>query len=552
MPRRGPTPAAAFARIARRYGESLASRKLALLPRLARTRLRTAAQVRRLHEDLCFLAVYPDDLRVQRAARRVLRAFARRADLRRHRAALAGSGIAGTDTPFRFFWPTARWIAREWPGALVLERDDEDHARAILEVLPQLLDPVQAEWLRGRRNATLAVLDELRPQGVTDADFLIGLVDAMPWDEASREAFFDRMDPPFLLRAGRGRPERTTAFLPFAASSPRPDGPDRSRPDLRAEAKRPPRRVRRLRRSEAEALLRLIRFSMITRERDVAVFQYPDLRDAFLVDDGAGLAFAWVGTAPERRALLPALYAGLMLQNGVPIGYVQLDVLGRHAAISFNNFETFRGGEAARVFARLLAAARQVFGCIHFSVEPYQLGDGNDEGIESGAWWFYQRLGFRPRDAGGRRLAAREAARRAARPAYRSSESTLRALARAHLFFSLDVRIPPQLPRTDAWFARAVAALRRFGRANPGARRALASDAAARRLRTKPRRLRPAARRMLERWSGLVLAWCASGRWNAADQRELLQLIIAKSGPSERDFQSRLLRHRRLCKLLDC
>ena len=40
-------------------------------------------------------------------ARRMLRAFGDRADLRRHREALRGSGIAGTDTPFRFFWPTA-------------------------------------------------------------------------------------------------------------------------------------------------------------------------------------------------------------------------------------------------------------------------------------------------------------------------------------------------------------------------------------------------------------------------------------------------------------
>lgn len=552
MKRRGGRQAAAFARIARRYGDGLALRKRGYMAALADTRLRTAAEVRSLHEALCFLDAYPDDVQVRRAAQRLLRGFGRRVDLRRHRNALAGSGIAGTDTPFRFFWPTARWISRNWPGALVLERDDPDHAHAILEALPRLLGPAETEWLRSQRRPTLAVLDRLRPEGVTDADFLIGLAAAMPCDEAGREAFFDRMDPPFLLRAGRDTPERTTARLELVSAAVRAQGPDRTRPDLRAEARRPPARIRRLRAREARELLRLARISMITRERDVAVFQYPDLRDAFLVDDGAGLAFAWMGIEPARRALLPALYAGLTLQNGVPIGYVQLDVLGRHAAISFNTFETFRGGEAARVFARLIAAARHAFGCEDFSVEPYQLGHDNDEGIESGAWWFYQRFGFRPRAPAVRRLAAREVARRRARPSYRSSGRTLLALARSHLLFSLDPGGQARLPQTDAWLAAAIAAARRFRDASPSGRQAAATRAAARRLGLNADRLGTSQRAMLARWSGLALALTASGGWSVGERRALGRLIVAKAGPAEREFQRLLLRHRRLRRLLGC
>jgi len=552
MTRRGPRLAAEFARIARRYGDGLAARKRELMTALAGTRLRSATEVRKLHEALCFLAAYPDDAQVRRAARRMLDAFRGRADLRRHRDALAGSGIAGTDTPFRFFWPTARWISRHWPGALVLEREDPDHARAILDALPQLLGQAEAEWLRSQRSPTLAVLDRLRPEGVTDADFLIGLASSMPCDEAGREAFFDHMDPPFLLRAGRGTPERTSARLDLVRPALRPRGPERTRPDLRAEARRPPRRIRRLRASEARELLRLARTSMITRERDVAVFQYPDLRDAFLVDDDAGLAFAWMGVEPSRRLLLPALYAGLTLQNGVPIGYVQLDVLGRHAAISFNTFETFRGGEAARVFARLIAAARHAFGCEDFSVEPYQLGDNNDEGIESGAWWFYRRFGFRPRGLSARRLAAREEARRKSRPSYRSPPRILLALARSHLFFSLDPERAARLPETDRWLAAAVAQSRQFRDPDPVARRTAAMRAAARRLGLHEDRLGAAQRSMLARWSGLALALSASGGWSEAERRALGRIIVAKAGSSERKFQRLLLRHPRLRRLLAC
>ena len=188
---------------------------------------------------------------------------------------------------------------------------------------------------------------------------------------------------------------------------------------------------------------------MITRERDLAAFQFADPRDAWLVDDGQGLAFALVGMLPEHRLLLPAVYGGLTLQNGVPIGYVQLDLLGRHAELSFNQFETFRDGGAARVFARLVAVTHHLFGCDQFSVEPYQLGYGNDEGIESGAWWFYQHFGFRPRARDARRIALRELRRIARNGRYRSSARSLQALARHHVYFSLDPARNARLPRTD-------------------------------------------------------------------------------------------------------
>ncbi len=517
---------ASLTRIARRHEPGTAARKLQQLAVLARARLATARQLLRLHEILVFLDAYPDDRRVHARVRRMLRDFRRRPDFPRHRAALIGSGIAGTDTPYRFYWPTARWISQGWPGALTLERGDPDHERAILSVLPELLEPSQAEWLRGQAKQTIAVLDRLRPKGVTDADFLIGLVARMQGDEFSREAFFDRMDPPFVLRAGPDTPQRSTARLSAGPVHYRRDGFDAPRPLLRDSVSRPPQSVNSLRGRAVAELIRVARFSMITRERDLAVFQYPEPRDAFLVQDGAGLEFAMIGIEPARRALLPATYAGLTLINGVPIGYVQVDVLGRHAALSFNTFETFRNSEARQVFARFVAVIHHLFGCDWFSVEPYQLGAGNDEGIESGAWWFYERFGFRPRNGAARRLAAREIARRSARAGHRSSPATLRALARSHLFFSLNPDVPARLPRIDVWLSASVEALRRY---------------------------RPAkSRERFGRWTGLALAWTSRGHWSVAERRDLLRLAMAKDGRGERDYQQRLLRHRRLRNLLGC
>lgn len=542
-----------LARIARQYEPGLGAWKLTLLQRLAHTELASARQVLRLHELLCFLDAYPDDRRIRSLARRMLRRFRQRVDLRRHRAALAGSGIAGTDTPYRFYWPTARWIASRWPGALAIDRDYEDHAQAIVDVLPSLVEPVQAELHQKQAAPTLAFLDRIRPQGMSDADYLIGLVAAMPGDDFTREAYFDRLDPPFILRAGKHTPERTTARFDRLPVHFRRDPLRGIRPQLSEEARRPPRRVIPLRVREADALIQLARISMATRERDLAAFQFANPKDAFLIDDGEGLGFAMLGTVPERRALLPAIYGGLTLQNGVPVGYVQVDVLGRHAELSFNTFDTFRGADAARVFARLVAAVRHVFHCDSYSVEPYQLGNGNEEGIESGAWWFYHRFGFRPRAADTRRVAAKELRRMARDRKHRSSPRTLRTLARTHLYYSLEPTRRAALPRVESLLEAGTRALRRFRQADAKIRRAAAMETAKRHLRApKSYRPGPDVGRMLTQWAPLVFALTRRGRWNQAQRRQLLRLIEAKTRVSEREFLRRLLQHRRLRHELGC
>lgn len=547
---------ASLERIGRRHAPGLAARKLVLLDALSGARLATSRQVLRLHELLCFLEAYPDDRRIHGRARRMLQSFSRRADLRRHRGSLTASGIAGTDTPFRFFFPTAQWITQHWPGALVLDRDDEEAIRDLIKVLPLLLEPAQAEWIAGQQPKDLdfSPFERLIPHGMTDADFVNVLIAGMPGDEFSREAFGDRLDLSYVLRAGRNTPQRTTAR--FATHGPihfQEMSLRKGYPDLRQESRRRPLRIRTLRGSDAHAVIRLARISMITRERDLAAFQFANPHDVFLVDDGRGLVFAMMGVMPARRATLTTAYTALTLKNGVPIGYIQADVVGRHGALSFNTFEAFRGAEAAHVFARFIAASHHLFGCTTFSVEPYQLGVGNDEGIESGAWWFYQRFGFRPRTPATRRLAAREIARRKANRRYRSSAQTLRALAQSHMMLSLDRSEAPRLPRIDEWLAASVRELRQFRQADPAERRAAASAGALQRSAGKESvRLSADARAMLGRWAGLVLAMSASGAWTTSERRQLLRLIVAKAAPNERSYQRLVLRHRRFRRLLGC
>ncbi|MGE5200286.1 MAG: hypothetical protein ACM3H9_11640, partial [Rhodospirillaceae bacterium] len=205
------------------------------------------------------------------------------------------------------------------------------------------------------------------------------------------------------------------------------------------------------------------------------------------------------------------------------------------AALSFNTFDTFRGGEAAHTFARLLAALAHGFGVRSFSVEPYQLGKGNEEGLASGAWWFYAKLGFRPRDRTGRALASREFAKRARDAKHRTPPETLRALADHHLFFDLD-RDPVPLVTPAALglaAARYLTQLVGCDRA-AGVARASAAACAACGLASLDD-FTPPEQRAWEAWSP-VLAMLPLAEWSGAQKELLVRLVRAKAEASERTY----------------
>lgn len=530
------------------YRPGAAAHKLALLRELDRARLRTAGQVERLHETLCFLRAYPDDARVAARVERMLRGFARRTDLRRQRTRLADSGIAGTSIRYRFFWPTACWLAHRWPAQFRLDRNDGAAGDNIAGALPVLVTPPEAQWLRERAPEGYDALDALRGR-VTDATWLVRGVESMPGDTFTRESFYDGLDPSCELVPGRDTSTRTLDRHLAAPAAFRTAPLRRARPELREEIRRAPQSVRVLGPGEGARVVELCRGAMITRQRDLDAFAYGDARDVRIVDDGHGLAFALVGVVPERRTLLAAVYGALTLQNGVPIGYSQLDVIAGTAAISFNTFQTFRGGEAAYAFARLLALARHLFGATSYSVEPYQLGEGNKEGIESGAWWFYYKMGFRPRAAPARRIARRELARMQANARHRSSAATLRKLAAWHVFFDLDPARPRGLPPVAAVGARTAGLIARRGAVD----RHAGLDEASRELMrvTRQRSFQGFTRDervAWRRWSPFMLALPGLGRWSAAERRALSGVVRAKGGRRESDFAARFDAHPKLVR----
>jgi len=533
---------------ARSYRGGVAARKVELLERLGRRRLARAGEVLRLHEVLCFLRAYPDDEAVLERVESLLARFAQRGDVRRHRLALSDTGVAGTPIEFSFFWQSARRLRARWPERISVAwdyfRNEEGFERVVHLLVPYSESPgLDALELSAREWVAWLKGDE------SDAVFLVDRVAALPGDDFTREAFYDDLDLTLRLEPGPDTPARTRARLggcevAFQTSSLR-----RARPSLRAEIRRPPLAVRELPVREARRVIDLARDAMVTRSRDLHAFAYADERDVRMVECGDGLQLACIGQVPERRLVLESVYGFLTLKNGVPIGYVLASSLFGSTEIAYNVFDTFRGAEAAAVFGRVLGTVRHLFRSDTFSIDPYQLGYDNAEGLRSGAWWFYYKLGFRPHDPQVRRLVRAELRRMKADPRHRSSIATLEKLAAQHLFLHFegqraDTLAQIALGEIGLWISRTLA--ERFGARREAGLRTCAREAAELLGLRSLRGFTRGERLAWERWSPLVMSLRGVGRWPAADRRRLVAVMRAKGGRSEAEFVRLFDGHRRL------
>lgn len=527
------------------FGPGPSARKRALLRALARTTLRTPDEVHLLHELLCFWRAYPDERALLAAVEALLAGFGGRTDLRRHRSSLVDSGIAGTEIRYLFFAQMAAWIAQRWGARLHVAWDEMEDDHLLEKLLPLLALYSETPGLDEFGFPVRAWLARLAGPDTTDGAFLARRLAELDASTHAREYLYEHLQVPMVLKAAKDAgdddgPSRTRANLPGLRAAYQTGPLNTSRPDVRAELHRPPLRITALSPRRGQAVIDLARESMVTRSRDLDAFAYGDPRDVRLLDMGGGLTFAAIGLVPERRLMFESVYGFLTLRGGVPIGYVLSSALFGSVEVAYNVFETYRGGEAGQVYGRLLAALHHLFAPDTFTVYPYQLGgDGNEEGLASGAWWFYQKLGFRAREKRVLRLMDQELARMRRDPRHRSARATLEKLAAANVFY--DLARPRQdiiggLPIGEVGLKITDYLAGRFGPARHDARGICARDAAAALGMSWPVRWPASERLAWERWAPLVLILPGLARWTSAQKRDLVAVIRAKGGRRESDF----------------
>ena len=532
------------------YGGAAVAGKRACLAVLARRPLRGARAVERLHEALCFLRAYPDDTGVLADVTAMLARFERRSDLRRHARALESTGIAGTAIRFSFFAGTARWLAARWGNRLMVDWKAFANREALERVFPLISLFSETPGLDELDLGARGWVKRLKGPRETDAAFLVRRLAALGRDAFENEWAYEGLELPLVLAPGPGGPSRTEAAAEVPIVTFQTAPLDGGRPDVRREVARPPLRVVPATGDEGQRLLDLARESMVTRQRDLDVFQWGDRHDVRLAHFPDGLTFVVIGAVPERRLLLESVYGFLTLKNGVPVGYVLVSALFGSSEIAYNVFETFRGGESGRIYGKALALTRHLFGPDVFTIFPYQLGGyGNPEALASGAWWFYQKLGFAPRAPRVVALMKEEQARMKVHPKHRSTLATLKVLASENLYFHLgkerdDAIGLLELPNVGLAVTDMLA--RRFGSDRERAEAVLILEARDLLGLRSLSGWSEGERLAFRRWAPLVTILPGIARWSAAQKHALTAVLRAKGGRRESDFVRLFDRHRKL------
>ena len=508
-----------------------------------------------LHEALLFLRAYPQDLAVFRASDRLLKGIGRSVKrLSRSEVDFSAfdrpetSGVAGTTITTTYSYDVVRWLTDRFPRRVRLDWEGYEGADRLRALFPRFLPLLEEEALEDANVPYLEWLRAAQANPDRDLPWLLGALERNVAPQLERAERFDSLQVPIAWELGSGPVTRTRMRWrgprPFLHGDPLIVRRDVSLAEMIAVPRLP---VRKLSRAEGGRLVDLTRGSTALRYREYYGFTHADPVSVRAIRVGRGVEIFLMGLERGRRLPLRAGFAGFIVKNGVPVGYIEGLALFDRIEIGFNIYYTFREGESAWIFGRVLRVLNQVYGVTSFSIDPYQLGHANAEAIESGAFWFYRKLGFRPTDPGVKRLLEREEHEIGADPQHRSSPAVLRRLVRGNLLFEAD---PARAGDWDRFHVRnlGLAVQRRMRRTyggDPGRARRGAATRVARVLGVAA----PPSSEERKTFTDLALVLDLVrdlGRWPLAERAAVAEIARAKAGREEIGYLRRLQAHERL------
>ena len=538
----------------RRVGEISPSLLRKLLKRLGRERYPDDASLARFHEVLIFLRAFPPSPAVLKTVEGLLKSFAGRvAALQKQNADLSlldeeeFCGIAGTSLCAVFQYDQVCWMLEHFPGSVEVDWDGYDKDGQLGVTLPRFI-PLLEEDSLVEPDVPYQRWLGLASRG-RDLAWLIAACNRLPASVEERAEIFNALELPIRLDLGNSPASRTLARRPTRNLHFQTEPlTQRKNVSLIREISRPPLKLKKLSRREGERILDCCREATTVRYRELYGTTLGDPSQVVQASVGRGVEIYLWGLLPDRRMPLRAYHAGFALKNGVPINYYEAIALFDWMEIGFNTYYAYRDGESAWIYAQTLRLLHQVLGVTCISVYPYQLGKDSEEALQSGAFWFYRKLGFRPMRPELARLMAAEEKKIAANPSYRTPRRTLQKLAEGHVVL--------ELPGSDVgdWDGFSMrnlgfAVQRRMADAFAGDAIKMRRESVARIARlldVYPQKWTTREQRAFENHA-LVLSLVPDVRqWTRAEKDLVVKIIRAKANAGEPTYLRLLQAHKRL------
>jgi hypothetical protein len=397
-----------------------------LLNELDREPIKSKKAFQSYYYTLLFLIAYPDNKSIYQLASQSLQHL--HSYIQSHeniKLSLFNSGITNTHLCAAFSFEIVKWLRKQHSKNINLSsfEADDGHIRYILSAA---MPKVESEILQDANASWKSWLKRSLKKGEDILDRLIAVFDDADIRPEIRDELWNALG--------------INVEINFSSHTCLPDSlttPYYHRSLIKKNFNKQKSNVKPilvdLNESEAEQIVECGRMILVRNLREIDPVTFTAARLVSFYRLPRGLSVALMSMVPERRHPIDCYIGYVAFKNGLPLAYAASWILFDSARIGLNVFPAYRGGESQYIFEKVLQLHRKVYHLNRFSVDPYQIGKENIEGIKSGAFWTYYQSGFRPIREEQKKLAESELLKIKSIKGYRSPIPQLKKLADSRL-----------------------------------------------------------------------------------------------------------------------
>ena len=417
--------------IRNRYGEEFTNQKLQLIAAMGKEKLNSKKALESWHETLLFLIAYPDNRSVHHAALAALQEL--HSYIQSHeniRARLYNCGITNTKLCAAYGFEIVKWLTTKFPQDVSLssfEAGDEQ----IQSILSVVMPKIESEILQdGNADWKSWIMNSLK-KGESLLDKLVAIFDQSDIRPEVKDELWGAIGVNVEINFSSHLSLPASLVTPYYHTSiVKPKSAFTSR-ELKVKQLV-------LTEKEAERIIECGRMILVRHLREIDPISFTSVSLVTYFQLPRGLSIALMGMTPRLRHPIDSYMGYVVFKNGLPVAYAGSWILFDSGRIGLNIFPAYRGGESQYIFQQVLKLHAKVYNLKRFTVDPYQIGKDNSDGLKSGAFWTYYHAGFRPIQEEQKKIADSEALKIKSTKGYRTPTSVLAKLANSRMEILLD------------------------------------------------------------------------------------------------------------------
>jgi len=402
------------------YGEKITTQKLNLLTTLSKGKLKTKKAIQLWYENLLFLLAYPDNRSVYQLASLALEQL--EGYIQSHeniKTRLFNSGITNTRLCAAFGFEIVKWLRKKYPNDVSLSSFEADEG-TIQSILSAVMPKVESEILQDGNSDWKSWLKFKKGKDMLDK--LIAIFDESDTRPEVKDELWSAIGINVEINFSSHLSLPPSLITPYYHHSL-----VRKKSVLKSNDIKATKVV--LTESQAERVIECGRMILVRHLREIDPISFTVVPLVTYYRLPRGLSIALMGMIPERRHPIDSYMGYVVFKNGLPVAYAGSWILFDSGRIGLNIFPAYRGGESQYIFQQVLKLHGTVYHLNRFTVDPYQIGKDNSDGIKSGAFWTYYHAGFRPIRQQQKQISETEASKIKSTKGYRTPTAILEKLA---------------------------------------------------------------------------------------------------------------------------